>query len=256
MAIDFLRGLTSPIRTEASNRQLGCALAFVAGASNAGGFLVVGQYTSHMSGIVSSIADNSVLGHTILVAAAVAAIVCFASGAATSTILINWGKHRGVQSRYALPLLIEALLLLVFGLLGEGLFRHRFGDIPSTAALLCYVMGLQNAMITKISKAEIRTTHMTGLVTDIGIELGRAFYWNRGMHPTDARFVRANWARLTVLCSLLGMFVVGGFFGASAFASFGYIATLPLASLLLLFAIVPISDDLYALRRRRRAESL
>ena len=34
-------------------------------------------------------------------------------------------------------------------------------------------MGLQNAIMTKISKAEIRTTHMTGVVTDIGIELGR-----------------------------------------------------------------------------------
>jgi len=38
--------------------------------------------------------------------------------------------------------------------------------------LLCFIMGLQNAVITKISHAEIRTTHVTGLVTDVGIELG------------------------------------------------------------------------------------
>ncbi|MFX1764116.1 YoaK family protein [Paraburkholderia sp. A1RI-2L] len=46
-------------------------------------------------------------------------------------------------------------------------------------ALLCYVMGVQNAMITKISRAERRTTHMTGIVTDLGIELGKGLYWNR-----------------------------------------------------------------------------
>lgn len=49
-------------------------------------------------------------------------------------------------------------------------------DVPLTVALLCFVMGLQNAMITKISKAEIRTTHVTGLVTDIGIEIGKSLY--------------------------------------------------------------------------------
>jgi len=41
---------------------LGAVLCFVAGAINAGGFLAVGLYTSHMSGVVSAMADNAVLG--------------------------------------------------------------------------------------------------------------------------------------------------------------------------------------------------
>ena len=52
--------------------------------------------------------------------------------------------------------------------------------VPSAVLLLCFIMGLQNAIVTKISNAEIRTTHMTGMATDIGIELGRLVYWNRG----------------------------------------------------------------------------
>ena len=59
MPIDYLRTFTTPRRTNASNRRLGRSLAFVAGAANAGGFLAVGQYTSHMSGIVSALADNA-----------------------------------------------------------------------------------------------------------------------------------------------------------------------------------------------------
>ena len=58
----YLRALTSPHRTHLSNRHLGRSLAFVAGAVNAGGFFAVGQYTSHMSGIVSSLADGAALG--------------------------------------------------------------------------------------------------------------------------------------------------------------------------------------------------
>jgi uncharacterized membrane protein YoaK (UPF0700 family) len=65
--------------------------------------------------------------------------------------------------------MLEALLLLCFGLLGANLEQHRWLFVPATVALLCFAMGLQNAMITEISKAEIRTTHVTGLVTDIGI---------------------------------------------------------------------------------------
>eukprot|EP01034_Spumella_vulgaris_P004479 gene4479-5717_t len=62
-----LRHLTGRHRTQSINRLLGLLLAFNAGAINAGGFLVVGLYTSHMTGFVSVIADNLVLGQMVLV---------------------------------------------------------------------------------------------------------------------------------------------------------------------------------------------
>lgn len=252
MPIAYLRGLTSPSRTDSSNRRLGCALAFVAGAANAGGFLAVGQYTSHMSGLVSSIADNLVLGQAALVGSAVGAVGAFLCGAATSALLINWGRQRRAHSVFATPLLLEAALLLVFGVLGANLETHRVWDVPLTVALLCFVMGLQNAMITKISKAEIRTTHVTGLVTDIGIEIGKALYWNRGLARDDAAYVRGNHARLVLLASLFAMFMAGGLAGAIGFTHVGFVTTVPLAALLLLFASVPLADDFTAVRRRTR----
>ena len=50
-------------RTRRNDLMLGAILAFVAGAINAGGFLAIGHYTSHMTGIVSAIADNLALGN-------------------------------------------------------------------------------------------------------------------------------------------------------------------------------------------------
>ncbi|MYM94945.1 YoaK family protein [Duganella vulcania] len=239
MPMHYLRAMTSPQRTDISNRRLGRSLAFVAGAVNAGGFFAVGQYTSHMSGIVSAVADDAALGDVRLVLAGLASLLSFLLGAATSAILINWGRRRGAQSLYALPLIVEAALLLCFGLMGARL--DASGQVSAIIALLCFVMGLQNAIITKVSRAEIRTTHVTGLVTDIGIELGKMFYWN---DSALAERVMADRGKLLLLSSLLGMFLLGGLAGAFGFKYLGFIVTVPLAVALLSLAIIPVFDDL------------
>jgi uncharacterized membrane protein YoaK (UPF0700 family) len=114
--------------------------------------------------------------------------------------------------------------------------------VPTTVALLCFTMGLQNAIITKISQAEIRTTHVTGMVTDIGIELGKALYWNR-RRGDELTAVRADMEKLWLLVSLVGLFFIGGVTGAIGFKRVGFLATLPLAVVLLMLAIVPVLDD-------------
>ena len=122
--------------------------------------------------------------------------------------------------------------------MGPSLERHEFISVSLTAILLCYVMGLQNALVTKISNAEIRTTHVTGLVTDLGIELGRLLYWNR-TGQAIAPLVRANRAKLRVLGSLIGAFALGGVIGAMGFKYVGYVSTVPLAVLLLVVSAAP-----------------
>ncbi|CAM2157439.1 DUF1275 family protein [Pararobbsia alpina] len=246
MPINYLRGLTKPERNDVTNRRLGRSLAFVAGAANAGGFLAVGQYTSHMSGVVSSLADNLALGNIGVLAAAFSSLLSFLVGAATSAVLINWGRRNDLRSRYAMPLMLEASLLLCFGLLGSNMETHRVMFVPATVCLLCYVMGLQNAMITKVSNAEIRTTHVTGLVTDIGIELGKLFYWNIG--ATHEGKVRADRRKLALLGSLLLSFLSGGLAGALGFRHLGFISTVPLAIVLLVLCAVPILDDVRSYR--------
>jgi uncharacterized membrane protein YoaK (UPF0700 family) len=240
----FLRRLTGRTRTRRANRQLGAFLAFVAGAVNAGGFLAIRQYTSHMTGIVSSVADNLVLGDIVLVLSGLGALLSFLLGAASTAILINWARHRRMHSEYALSLALEALLLLVFGFLGANLNAYVVVFFPATVAVLCYIMGLQNAIVTKISHAEIRTTHVTGLVTDIGIELGKLFYWNQTHHKNSAHFVVADREKLAIHAIFLSMFFSGGVMGALGFKAFGFIAILPLAAALMFMALLPILDDI------------
>lgn len=243
MPLDAIRLLTAPERSRTANVRLGAGLAFVAGATNAGAFLAVGQYTSHMTGLLSSMADAIALRHWEIAAVSFGALLAFLAGAATTAIIVNAGRRRGLSSAFALPLLLEAVLLLAFGAFGASLTAAHALLLPATVILLCFTMGLQNAVITKISQAEIRTTHVTGMVTDLGIELGKLMYLNSGKAERGAP-VRADRQRLGLLSLLLLAFLAGGLLGALSFQRFGYIATVPLAALLGLLAIVPTLDDI------------
>ncbi|SHG66008.1 YoaK family protein [Massilia sp. CF038] len=252
MPLNYSRKLTGRHRSTDANRQLGLALAFVAGATNAGGFLAVQTYTSHMTGIVSSMADNLALAQLPLVMAAFGALLSFVIGAATSAILVNYSRVHALHSQYALPLMLEACLLLLFGLLGARLSDIDGLFVSVTVMLLSFMMGLQNAVITKLSNAEIRTTHITGIVTDIGIEIGKLAYRNApGTAPAER--VAANRPRLALLTWLVLAFFGGGVLGALGFKHVGYSATVPLALMLVALASVPILDDLRILLRRNKS---
>lgn len=219
------------------NRQndllLGSILAFVAGAMNAGGFLAFGQYTSHMTGIVSALADNLALGLFALAGSGLVLLAFFLFGAACSAILINWARRHARRQQYAYPLALESGLLIAFA--GLGIVMPPVLVASATAMLVSFTMGLQNATITKISGARIRTTHLTGMITDIGIEVGKLVYdWvarlrHRPPIPSDP-------GKLKVLLPIVTLFFVGGFTGALGFNALGHVFSLPIAALLLLVA--------------------
>jgi uncharacterized membrane protein YoaK (UPF0700 family) len=244
--IPWIRGWTDIERTSQANTRLGVTLTFVAGATNAGGFLAVGQYTSHMTGVVSSIADALVLGHLVLALGSLSMLLAFLGGAMSTAVLVNWGLRRALLSAYGLPLLLESLLLLIFGLFGGAINLAGAIFVPLTVLLLCFIMGLQNAVITKISHAEIRTTHVTGLLTDFGIELGKLLYVNRikRTQASTAEPVRANRQKLRLQLLLVCSFFTGAVCGALGFKFWGYVTTLPLALTLLLLVGRPVMRDL------------
>ena len=250
MPVNYARFLVGRHRTAEANRQMGFALAFVAGSLNAGGFLAVHQYTSHVTGMVSALADNLALGQLGLVLNAAVGVLAFLTGAMSCAVMVNFARRRRLSSEFALSLLVEAILILSFGLLGARLTQFQGLLIPFTVVLLCFIMGLQNAVVTKLSNSVIRTTNMTGIVTDLGIELGKLMYWNRDQNASPR--VAADHGRIAVLAGLLGSFLSGGIVGAFGFSYLGYGFTFPIAVVLAVLAIVPTIDDI---RERDRLAS-
>jgi uncharacterized membrane protein YoaK (UPF0700 family) len=157
---------------------LALVLPFVAGAVNASGFFIVGAYTSHVTGSVARIGDELAQGHTGRAAQAAMLMFVFFLGATLSTALVDRARRLN-RAPYADALMAESAMLLVVTLLGIAEPK----SIPSlqglTTALLCAAMGVQNALVTKLSGAVVRTTHLTGVVTDLGIECVRAWEWLR-----------------------------------------------------------------------------
>ena len=246
-----MQQLTGVQRTSQGNRWLGYLLAFNAGALNAGGFMVLQVYTSHMTGFVSTLADQLVLGNTALVLGAMGALLAFGAGAACAAIMVHWARHRQLHSTYALPLLLQAGLMLLFGLVGAVTMDwHTWFAVPLTVLLLSFMMGVQNATLTKMSQASVRTTHMTGVVTDLGMELGKLLYWNRS-GPDAPQYVRANTARMALLSGLLGLFLLGGVVGAWSFQHWGFVCVLPLAVAVMAVSLPPLYCDVQRLRQQR-----
>jgi uncharacterized membrane protein YoaK (UPF0700 family) len=220
------RAIVSHRRSSGNDLILATFLALIAGAANAGGFFALGQYTSHMTGYLSQLADNMAIlqWHAMLVS--VLAIFAFITGAGFSTILINLARRHSERRQYAWPLVIQGGFMVCFS--WGGLFSSDAGRLFSLACL-CFIMGMQNATITKISGARIRTTHATGMVTDIGIELGRmVFGWlkpSSGIHSERPKF--------RILMQLVAAFLLGGVVGAVGYSNAGFFFSLPLAGILL-----------------------
>jgi len=223
-------------RTPAGNRHLGLLLAGLAGTINSAGFLAVSHFTAHMTGIVATIASALAQGSLALLLPALAALLSFVLGALGATLLVRLARRSGACSEYAYPLLLEGMLLGGFALWGDGLERHFTGFITLTLLLLGFVMGLQNAVMTQLSRAEIRVTHLTGIITDIGIELGKF----ATPHPAEPQ----NRQKLDTLLLLAGCFCLGGVAGIMGFNRAGYLIFAAPALLLCVLSAAPVRADL------------
>jgi uncharacterized membrane protein YoaK (UPF0700 family) len=230
--------------------RLAVTLAWVAGYTNVLTILSCGTVTSHASGSASQWGRDLVEGAWAPLALTSFLLGTFIVGAMLSALCTETGRRRGWESIYVLPITIEALLLTAFAL---GLEWHDHELIKSGAALYAMTglasmaMGLQNATITRISNGVVRTTHMTGVVTDLGLESVQFLFWlrdrNRNSPPmpfqTLAHSLRAHPTakRLGMLGTVLGSFAIGAGLGAAAYERLPQWATFP-PVLFLLWVIV------------------
>lgn len=187
----------------------GFLLAAVAGAVNSVAWLgAEHQGITHVTGALTELGTSAARGALVDAARVAVVIGAFLGGATMSGAIIQ-GSALRFGRRYGTGLLFEgALLALAY------VVRVR-GQLLLADALAAGACGLQNALATSFSGAVVRTTHMTGLVTDLGLMFGHAL---RG-EPVDA------W-RLWLYLSLLAGFVGGGAAGAGIEAWFGDLALL------------------------------
>lgn len=207
--------------------RLATLLAGVAGALNAAGFQSVGYFSANMTGNVSALSDHLSLGRFGAAAVFGALIVAFICGAFISGILIEAGRKRQVRAIYAYSVALEGLLLAVLG--GLDLVVPDFGRGGLLIIGLSLVMGLQNAATTRISNARVRTTHVSGMATDIG--LGLAALWGAETGRQDAL------ARLRLYGRTILAFLLGGILGVLLYLVIGGYLLIIAAAILFAIAL-------------------
>lgn len=231
-----------PEREDAADRRLASTLASVAGALNAAAFYAVGFFSANMTGNVSSLSDHVATGRLKSGAIYLFVVAAFILGAFVSTLLINAGRRRGAAGVYALVILIEALGMAPLTM--SGLWAGPTWRLPSMVLGLAFLMGLQNAVVTRISEARVRTTHVSGMATDIGIEFGLLFDHMR--HPGSSETIQPVRRRLRLHAETMLSFLVGGVIGVALYQHIG----------VFLFAVAGVMlalISLYALYRQKKA---
>ncbi|MBT9385965.1 DUF1275 domain-containing protein [Pseudooceanicola sp. CBS1P-1] len=217
-------------RSTAVDLRLAVLLASVAGAVNAAGFRALGFFSANMTGNVSALADHLAQGLWGPVALAAGLVAAFIAGAFVSALLIERGRAARIRGIYAYSIVLEALIIAAFALadlLWQGPLRGEMILLGLSLA-----MGLQNAASTRISDGRVRTTHLSGISTDLGIELAVLL---GGARDPDTRAVVA--ARFRLHVATLLAFAGGGVLGALLYGGIGALVYLLAAAALLAIAL-------------------
>jgi uncharacterized membrane protein YoaK (UPF0700 family) len=204
-------------RTDTIDLWLACCLAGIAGALNAAAFYAVGFFSANMTGNISILSDHLALSQWATGAFYAAIFLVFIGGAVSAALMISAGRRRRMRRIYAYGILTEAILLTALG--GADLWLSADWRAPCVVLGLAFLMGFQNAIGTRISGARVRTTHVSGLATDIGIELAAAIDVALGCDIEDD--ASRNRGKLRLHASTVLSFLLGGIAGVVLYRAAG-----------------------------------
>ena len=196
-------------RTAKHNLQIASVLSFVAGIVNVAGFLAVQKLTTNVTGHFAFFVDAVFQYQFWNGFVYFLYIFFFFLGAFVSSFLVEAVARKNENTTYIVPIVIEIVLLLFIAIVGKILIENYANVIAYT---LLFSMGLQNSLVTKISNSIVRTTHLTGLFTDLGIELAQLFFYKQ----FDLRQKLFSSIRLRL--TIISFFFVGGIIGGLFYA--------------------------------------
>ncbi len=161
-------------RTHAQDLRIATLLSFVAGSVNVIGFIAVHRLTTNITGHFAFFMDDVLKLHWVEGIIYFGFVLAFLLGAFVANTLVEVVHRFNERNIFIAPVALEITILLAVAVSG----RSMMAIMPDVLALvLLFAMGMQNSLVTRISNAVVRTTHLTGLFTDLGIELSQLFFY-------------------------------------------------------------------------------
>lgn len=215
-------------RTNAHNVKLATLLGLTAGFVNAAGFLAFSVLTTNVTGHAALFAERLAAQDWKTAKVVALWMFLFLAGAFFCSLIVS-RIGRNQRFSYVIPILMEMAILIAVAILG---FKYDGGLVAKEiyAGSLLFAMGLQNSLVSMVSGSVVRTTHLTGTFTDLGIELGQFLQKNMVDKPVLK-------AKIKLRSTIIFFFMAGALTGAYLFHFFGFHSFfLPVA--LLVFVLI------------------
>jgi uncharacterized membrane protein YoaK (UPF0700 family) len=229
---------TGEKRSFIHNLRLAILLCLNAGFINAAGFLAFAVLTTNVTGHAALLAVNIASFNFRAARMVVLWLLLFLFGATASSLFIS-KVGRDKQSAYSFPILFIILILLFVAVFGTH-YNHTLPETEYFAGSLLFGMGMQNALVSMISGSVVRTTHLTGMFTDLGIDFATVILGYRNLQPVLKR-------RIILRLAIIIFFLVGGIIGGFTFLKLGFNAFYIPAGIL----IIALSYDYFRVKITR-----
>ena len=230
-------------RTLKHNLRIAIVLSFVAGIVNVTGFLSFSQLTTNVTGhfalFIYDVAHFEFWKGTVYFLY----ILVFLMGSFVSSFLIEKYKKNEKLNVFVLPTIVECLVLTAIVIL------NYFSEIDHPDLIVCsllFAMGIQNSFVTKISNAVVRTTHLTGLFTDLGIELSQLFF------PESHPYREEIKATIKLRIYIISFFFLGGLIGGFLYSRLDLELNTLIFGVVILLSSLFYDDFRYRFIRRHR----
>lgn len=217
-------------RTLSDNLRLASSTAFVAGMINVAGVIAFLAFTSNVTGHVATLAKHVVDQNFDEIIVFFVWLLMFLLGAFAANFIIRSVEHKSRYRAHSLPIILEMAILLLVAFYGDNFYKETQSEREILIGAVLFTMGLQNSMVSTISGGLIKTSHLSGLFTDLGSELAEWF------HPKTAK-TEVIKHRLYIRFTILFFYFLGGvmggyFFNEYNFALFFFIPVILLSILL------------------------
>jgi len=207
-------------RTLKENLLLASSTAFVSGATNVAGVIAFLAFTTNMTGHFANLARNVIEKNLPEVILFFIWLLLFFTGAFAANFLVRWQSHKSAYRANALPIILEIIILLFVAFYGRNYYSETLQEKQVITGAVILAMGLQNGLVSNISGGLIKTSHLTGLFTDLGADMAEWIFVSK----RSALLKNRMYIRYTILgFYFLGALAGGYFFDKYDFAIFYFI---------------------------------
>lgn len=202
-------------RTVNHNLQLASTTATAAGMVNVASVIAFFAFSSNVTGHMAIFAEEIVKGHWHQVSIVFAWLFAFFFGAFLSNFILISFNHFNGYLTHSIPVALEIIVLGVIGFYGDKYYMETLRETEFLVMGLLFAMGLQNSLVATISGGAVKTTHVTGLFTDLGMEV--SMYLNPKFR-TDKQLLD----KLNLHLVVAGFYFGGGVLGGFLFLQYGF----------------------------------